>query len=253
MTRPPTPTEPRTATGGLLWARAWLLAGVALLTGSFAHVQADGLLPGPLALVALTAVGAVACAPMLRRQGSTRRIVVLLVLGQSAVHVALAASAGHRGDPVRAAARPVVPTGSVSRRGSYFDVAYSAPAPAGGSGAGLHVPDALLHAVHDASAHPTMAVAHLVAAVVCGWWLARGERALWALLALAGRAWTELLRPLFLAWALVLRSLGLHRPTPGAGVRPDLPRPALRALRRSLSRRGPPRGASALTLAPSSV
>lgn len=60
------------------------------------------------------------------------------------------------------------------------------------------MPDALLHAVHDASAHPTMAVAHLVAAVVCGWWPARGERAL---------------------RALVLRALGLHRPTPGlAGV-----------------------------------
>lgn len=253
MTPPPAPTEPPTATGGLLWARAWLLAGVALLTGSFAHVQADGLLPGPVALVALTAVGAVLCAPLLRRQGSTRRIVVLLVAGQSAVHVALAASAGHRGDPVRAAARPVVPTGSGSRRGSYFDVAYSAPASSGGSGAGLQVPDALMHAVDDASAHPTMAVAHLVAAVVCGWWLARGERALWALLALAGRAWTELLRPLFLAWALVMRALGLHRPTPGAVGRPDVPRPVLRALTRTVSRRGPPRPALAPTLTSSFV
>ena len=55
-----------------------------------------------------------------------------------------------------------------------------------------------------------MAVAHLLAAVACGWWLARGERALWHLVALAGRGWTELLAPLLLAWARGSRAVLLH-------------------------------------------
>ena len=71
-------------------------------------MQADGLLPGTGVLVALVVGGALAVAPFLRRPGSTPRIVLLLVAGQSAVHMALATTAGHRGDPVARAVTPVV-------------------------------------------------------------------------------------------------------------------------------------------------
>ena len=68
---------PPVATGAMLWCRAAVLSVVALGAGAFAHVQADGLLPGPGVLVFLVLGGTLAGAPMLRRPGSTRRIVVL--------------------------------------------------------------------------------------------------------------------------------------------------------------------------------
>ena len=41
---------PPAATGSLLWCRAAVLSVMALATGEVAHVQADGLLPGPVVL-----------------------------------------------------------------------------------------------------------------------------------------------------------------------------------------------------------
>lgn len=237
------------ATGALLWGRAAVLAMFALLTGAVAHVQADGLLPGLPVLGTLVLVGTVACAPLLRREVSTPRVVALLVAGQSAVHVVLAASAGHRGDPASPTASlparttvPTVPRGSGGRRGSFYDVAYSAPTPDAPGAEGLSLPEPLLHAVTDVAAHPAMAVAHLLAALACGWWLARGERALWHLLALAGRGWSELVEPLLAAWARVSRVTRPRRlvlaVVPASAPEP---RPVLPVLGRSLSRRGPPR------------
>lgn len=237
-------TDETTATGALLWVRAVVLSSFALLTGAVAHVQADGLLPGHGVLVALVVVGTLVCAPLMRREGGTLRVTALLVAGQSAVHVALAGTAGHRGDPVTVPAparTPVVPSGSGERRGSFFEVAYSAP-PASGSGSeGLSVPAPLLHAVTVVAAHPAMAATHLLAALVCGWWLARGERALWHLLSLASRGWGELVGPLLAAWA---RAVQVVRPRLVLSVVPASapePRPVLPILSRSLSRRGPPR------------
>jgi hypothetical protein len=234
------------ATGPLLWGRAAVLSLVALVAGAFAHVQADGLLPGTGVLVALAVCGALASAPFLRRPGSTPRIVLLLVGGQSVVHMALATTAGHRGDPVARAVAPVVaPTGGgTGRRGSYFEVAYAPHA--GGHGGGLSVPAPLLHAVTDISAHPTMALAHLLAAAVCGWWLAMGERALWRLVALTARGWNDLAAPALRRWALALRAMT------ACALRVELLVPAVLDVRRppqqpivdrSVLRRGPPRAA----------
>lgn len=231
------------ASGPLLWVRAVVLSLLALTAGAFAHVQAAGLLPGPGVLVVLAGVGTLAAAPFLRRQGSTPRLVLLLVGGQSLVHVALSATAGHRGESLTRAVAPATPAvpAPTGRTGSYFDVAY-APVVAD-HGGGLSVPAPLLHAVTDAAAHPVMAVAHLLAAALCGWWLAVGERALWRLLALATRSWADLLDGIRLAWAAtsVAGTLATRRVlvfSPGT-VRAE-PRPALPVLGRSLSRRGPP-------------
>ena len=235
---------PPAATGSLLWSRAAVLALVALSTGAAAHVRADGLLPGPMVLVSLVVAGTFACAPLLRRPGSTRRIVFLLVAGQSVVHMALAVTAGHRGDPVvRAVPTPTIPATSAtgSRTGSYFDVAYASRV--GDHGGGLSVPSPLLHAFHDISSHPTMAIAHLLAAALCGWWLARGEKALWLLLELASRGWAELAAPALRRWALAARaaavtSTSVELPVLVVAVVTPLPQSQVRS--RSVSRRGPP-------------
>lgn len=238
------------ATGSLLWGRALVLSGVALATGSFAHVQADGLLPGVGVLVALVACGTVSVAPFLRHPGSTLRIVSLLVAGQTVVHTALAAAAGHRGDPVSRSASYAATPGVVSaggagdRAGSYYDVAYAtATTGHGSSGGGLSIPAPVLHALTDASAHPMMALAHLVAAAVCGWWLAMGERALWRLLELAARGWADLVAPALRRWVVAVRaaalsSTGVRIPAPAVVVLEPRPRSAVRSGK--VSRRGPP-------------
>jgi hypothetical protein len=234
---------PPAATGSLLWSRAAVLSVVALAAGAGAHVLADGLLPGPTVLLALVLGGTLACAPLLRNPASTRRVMFLLVAGQSVVHMALAVTAGHRGDPVvQAVTRtPVVPTGSGSRSGSYFDVAYASRV--GDHGGGLSVPAPLLHAFNDISAQPAMAAAHLLAAAVCGWWLARGERALWLLLELASRTWSELVAPALHRWATAARAAATAAMTveiPALVVVVATPLPQSQVRSRSVSRRGPP-------------
>ncbi len=232
------------ATGILLWGRAVVLSAVALGTGAFAHVQADGLLPGPGVLVALVAAGALLGAPFLLHPGSTRRIVALLVAGQSLVHVALAFTAGHRGDPASRTVAPAPPPTAVSgdRRGSYFDVAYAPNA--GDHAGGLSVPAPLLHAITDVSAHPLMASVHLLAAAACGWWLAMGERALWQLLELCARGWADVAAPALVRWSIAARAvafaaLDLKIPALAVVVLEPPPHSAVRS--RSVSRRGPPR------------
>ena len=165
-----------------------------------------------------------------------------MVAGQSAVHMALAVTAGHRGDPVvRHTATPTVPVGSGSRTGSYFDVAYASRV--GEHGGGLSVPAPLLHAVNDISAHPAMALAHLLAAAACGWWLARGERAIWVLVGLAARGWSELAAPALRRWVEAARSAAatatcVELPMLVVAVATPLPQSQVRS--RSVSRRGPP-------------
>lgn len=237
---------PSTATGVLLWVRALVLSAMALTTGAVAHVQADGLLPGTATLIVLVFAGAALCAPMLRSEGSALRLVVLMVAGQSAVHMVLAATAGHRGDPVATPTpTPEVPTAPAGdRTGSYFEVAYASRV--GEHHGGLSVPAVVLRAVEDVAAHPVMALAHLLAAIACGLWLARGERAVWLLVTLASRGWSELAAPALRRWALAARAAVVSAvealvPTLALEVATPLPQSQLRS--RSISRRGPPLGA----------
>lgn len=142
------------ARGPMLWGRALLLAGVALLAGTLAHVGAHGVVPGPAVMAALLLVGSALCAPLLRVEASRTRVVLLVVLGQAGVHVVLTALGGHHGEE-----------------------------PSTG-----HGPEWLEHLTSDLSGpHALMAMAHAVAAGVVGLWLAAGERALWSLARHAGR------------------------------------------------------------------
>jgi hypothetical protein len=192
-----------TAGPGLRCLRALMLAGVALATGVFAHVSAGGYLPGAAGLVTLWLLAGAAVAPLLGRQASTTRVVVLLVAGQTFVHVVLTALGGHRGDPtvswpasspVSHPAIPVAPTGR--RTGSFYDQV--ARAPAGGGHVEWTTPHWVQHLVADLTGpHALMALAHLGAAAAVGWWLAAGERALWTLLTVTSRPLLDRCRFLF--------------------------------------------------------
>ncbi len=223
-----------------------MLSAVALGTGAFAHVQADGLLPGAGVLVAVLVAGTLVTAPFLHHPGSTCRIVAVLVAGQSLVHLALSATAGHHGDPVSRAVAPVAPRVATpgDRRGSYFDIAYAPTA--GDHAGGLSIPAPLLHAVTDISAQPLMAVLHLLAAAACGWWLAMGERALWQLVDLTAQSWPDLLAPALWRWLVATHAVApsafdVNLPALATGVLEPQPQSAVRS--RSVSRRGPPAAA----------
>ena len=141
-------------------ARAFVTSLVSLLLAVAAHVSAGGLLPAlwtfPLMLVLCTA----STAMWLDREASRLRLAGLLIAGQTTIHVAMTALAGH-GEAVE-------------------------PPP---TSVGDALNDALHHLLADLTpAQAPMALAHLVAAALAGLWLARGERLLWNTLRLAAQA-----------------------------------------------------------------
>ena len=180
----------------LRWGRAGLLAAVAMVTGVAAHVAADGLLPGPVALGVLFGCCWLAAARSLGRPASTPRVIVLLVLGQTFIHGSLTALSGHRGDPRVTGAGPVAPPpvphrpampvdGSGHRVGSFMDQ-MNAAHPVTNTPVQLTLPAPVQHLIADFSGpHAAMALAHLVATAAVGWWLAQGERMLWTILSLS--------------------------------------------------------------------
>ncbi|MFJ8626463.1 hypothetical protein ACIRD3_26995 [Kitasatospora sp. NPDC093550] len=95
---------------------------------------------------------------------------------------------------------------------------------------------------------PTMLAGHLAAALVAGWWLRRGEAALWRLLRVAASAarehWAAPLRSAFALVAALLRGLfGVAGPVRRFGGRGgEGPLPVGAVLRHSVVRRGPPSG-----------
>lgn len=211
------------ATGFLLWMRAALLGGIALLTGVVSHAAADGLLPSAASLLALAGATTLGSAWLLRRPASRLGLVVLAVIGQAATHLVLTVLAGHRGD-ARVAPPVVVEPDSLDHAlmGGYVD-----PAPQVSLGWTAHLVD------HVTSIGPTMALAHLLGAVALAWWLGVGEASLWALL-------------LFVAAEIgssLLPRLVLVVPDPPALPRAvDVERPGGRRLLNlgTVSRRGPP-------------
>lgn len=229
-----------------MWARATVLGAVMLGTGTVSHASAGGRLPHPVALLVLAAALVVLAGRFVLGPASTRRIVVLVVVGQGLAHTALSALAGHRGEEGTASPRhlpaPVasLPVDADGRRvGSLLDAYTSTPAMSGHDRPG--VPTApLTHLLHHlADQGPTMLAAHVVAAVALGLVLAVGEQALWALLHLAAARLVVLTaaRRSAAARLAVLRgaaSAPRRRPrAAGFAPVPRLDRPAL-------SHRGPP-------------
>ncbi|MFJ9838875.1 hypothetical protein ACIRYZ_00110 [Kitasatospora sp. NPDC101155] len=98
---------------------------------------------------------------------------------------------------------------------------------------------------------PSMLAGHLAAALVAGWWLRRGEAALWRLVRVAASAarehWAAPLRSAFVLVAALLRGLfGVAGPARRFGARGgEGLLPAGVVLRHSVVRRGPPCGALA--------
>ncbi|WP_122818764.1 hypothetical protein [Nocardioides pantholopis] len=175
----------------LRWSRGCVVAAVALATGLVAHVSAGGGLPSAPWLAALLLAIAAVCAHALRRPASTTRVVALVAGGQMAGHLVLTALAGHGGDHPQAAAplprpEPAPMVGAGERRGSLYDLTIgSRPDDLATQQPAL--PHWVTHLVEDLTgANALMALAHLAAAAALGWWLARGEHALWTLLCLTG-------------------------------------------------------------------
>ena len=241
----------------LRWARAALLAAVALFTGSVAHVSAGGLMPGATALVLILLASTTVAARFLGRPASTTRVIVLLMVGQTFVHGTLTALRGHRGDPSLATAPtptpnpvPSLPQPSTGTRrvGSLYDQLYGAQGQVPGTGQHLQltVPAPLQHLIADMTGpHALMAAAHLAAAALVGLWLAWGERSLWAMLTLLARGLGEITRPAITAYYSVLLAVSCAARllrvvvVPAAAESHSLLRRD-RMLSRSVVRRGPP-------------
>ncbi len=195
------------ASAPLRWGRALVLGAMMMLTGSVAHATAGGLLPTAPTLAALLAVCVLVSAAFLGRSASLPVLVGLLALGQTVIHLALSALAGHVGEP----AGPV----AWDRVGPNLEALAA-----------------------ETISHAPMMMAHLVAATGVALWLAVGERALWAVL------WSLaviVLRPVLAA----LCALGARMLPAPVTVLPVLDRTAalprrLAVLARSVVRRGPP-------------
>lgn len=193
----------------LRWVRAALLAVVSTTTASLAHVGADGLLPGLAELAGLLFALVVGCVALLRTSPSAARVVLLLVAGQSAVHLALTGLAGHR--PAASAVAHHEHGHAAATEGLSHVTA------------GLTGPEA------------PMVLAHLVAAALVGAWLAYGEAAVFAVVGLAASRIRTALRI-----AAPLVAVPLLK-----AVRLELPAGRLHSVfaARALGRRGPPQHA----------
>jgi hypothetical protein len=216
------------------WVRALFAGSFAFFLGVAGHLMADGLLPGTAFLVVLYALTLGISLPVLVRPASRRRLLGLMVGGQTVIHLCLTLTAGHVGDPkVGSGPRPhdagftQLPTVDGHRVGSFQDAfAGTDQLPATTPTLPIH------HLVADLSAHAPMMVAHLVAAALVALWLAHGERCLVTVLAVTTRLLVALARPVLPVTApVVLRSTLTDVVV--AGCRDVL-------LCRSVSRRGPP-------------
>lgn len=213
----------------LLWWRAGIVSAMTFLVGTVGHVSTGGLLPSWVALGAMFAVGTSICAAVLARPASARRLVALVVLGQTGCHALLSLTAGHAGQAatVAPAITPgALPTSGGARVGSLQDH-YEAMVGTPSASTTLTLPDPA--ALVD---HLPMFLAHTVAAVLVGLWLAVGERALWTVLALVFAAVVALL--------VVPATVPLVAPRQAPVRRRPATPPSLARVARCVVRRGPP-------------
>jgi hypothetical protein len=171
--------------------------------GTVAHVSAGGLLPRAGLLVALGVLATAGCAALLGRPASHRRIALLVVGGQSLCHLVLTAVAGHTGTANHPASHATlqppsaVPRlGSAPRTGSLHDLTVGHAATPGAD-TGVVAPHWVEHVMQDLTGpNMLMAMAHLAAAALVGWWLSSGEQALRSLICLIRERSADLVRRL---------------------------------------------------------
>jgi len=232
-----------TAGAGLRWVRAALITGAAMGVGTLAHASAGGLLPRAELLVVLGLLATAGCAALLGRPASHRRVVLLVVGGQSLCHLVLTGVAGHTGTANHSASHvtlqspsPVPQLRSAPRTGPLHDLTVGhAPTP----GADAVAPHWVEHVMQDLTGpNMLMAMAHLVAAALVGWWLSSGEQALWSLICLTRERSADLVRRL-LAATPTAPAVSLLRQTTARP--PSRERPVDRwQIGRRPARRGPP-------------
>lgn len=199
----------RAARFRLVVARACVLGGVATAFGAIGHLHAGGGDPRTLGVVAVWLAASALSALFLIAEAGWVRITALLLGEQLLVHTGLMwmASAGSSMPPM-----PDMP--SMPGMGPMPTAAPMGMVPSGG-----------------------MIAAHGLAALVAGLWLWRGERTLWALLALAGTSLRVIAGYVAIAPATPPAFVDLRWGTTGAS--PWDPRIA-----REVPRRGPPRAAA---------
>ena len=211
----------------LRWMRALTLASVLVGTGVAGHVAAGGAMPARAVLAVLLVVATLVLAPVLGSPASLVRVALLVIGGQALLHVSLnvltMSPAGHSGAGM---VMPGGPHGSMPMSGGMLHGAASGET----------------SLVWMGSAHVGMLLAHLVAGLLLGLWLAAGERAACTLIQLATRPVAEAFHILLDAInALVAAGAGWERVFAAPRWVWELALKSDACTVDCLSRRGPPR------------
>ncbi|WP_138444868.1 hypothetical protein [Sinomonas susongensis] len=185
-------------------SRAVVIAAATVFLAAGAHVAGGGILPDPLIVAGILALVALAVMTLTGRKIRPWLMLAVLGTGQFGLHEVFGALSDSASAP-----------SALSPSAEHVHVLAALSAPG--------IPGHL----HGGSNSTSMLVAHAIATVLTALLLARGEAALWALL-----AW---LRPLV---RLLVAASPLPRPTAPAFTEEALPR-AWRSLRLP-ARRGPP-------------
>ncbi len=194
-----------------------MFAAVCVLLAALAHVLMSGRHVPPWALATGLAVTGAAGWSLAGRERGLPLIVTLVVATQAALHSAFSLAQPVTGQPVS------MDMGSADMGSMHMSATDS-------------MDMGHMSATTTGTSSPGMLTAHLLAALLCGLWLAHGERAAFRVLrAVAGR----LAAPLRLLLALPVPP---HRPR----LRPRRPRseraPRLLLLVHAITSRGPPLG-----------
>ncbi|MFC8171410.1 hypothetical protein ACFUJ0_06685 [Streptomyces sp. NPDC057242] len=215
--------------------RAALFAAVCVALAAVGHSSLSAhRLPAAALLGAFAVTAALAWAAAGRRRGAPAIAGALLAL-QGALHALFSATGAHGGHT----AGPALPAGPAAAAHHHATHGtHDAAGPVTGTeGAASALDPAVAQTVDSVLASgPGMLAVHLLAALLCGLWLARGEAALFAL---ARAALAYAFTPLRLLFARV------HVPDAPRGpvrrARRSAHRPHTVVLAHTLSRRGPPR------------
>ncbi|WP_232246452.1 hypothetical protein [Kitasatospora mediocidica] len=259
----PAPAAPATAASsstplparaglGLRVLRAVPFATVCVVLAAAGHVLASGAAVPLPALLLGWLLTCAAAAGSAGRERSLRALCVGLAGAQAGLHLLF-----HLAQPAVSGTpgmRDMAGMADMAGMPGMTGTASPEP-PAGGAAAHLAVtaPHAAVFWWHAAllGTSPQMVAAHLLAALAAGWWLRRGEAAIWRLVRVGARAADAAARacPAALRNALLLataRPGALAAPaarTVPAGAEDDRHRlPARLLLRHSVIRRGPPAG-----------
>ncbi|MER7914154.1 hypothetical protein [Streptomyces sp. NPDC096068] len=220
--------------------RAALFAVVCVALAAVGHSSMSAhRLPATALLGAFAVTAAVAWAAAGRRRGTPAIAGALLTL-QGALHVLFSTTGAHgstTGAPGGSAAAHHATHGTHAVHGTHAMHHGTAVPAAGAEGAASALDPAVAQAVDSATASgPGMVAVHLLAALLCGLWLAHGEAAFFAL---ARAALAYAFTPLRLLRALVRVPDAPRGPVRRA--RRNAHRPHTVVLAHTLSRRGPPR------------